>query len=107
MRLRNSLGRYGQYVYPFYKKDIDEGLLTKEQILSLLKCEWVKHLEIAAYQGDAYAKSFSGHTGQTISLGGYTADDDDASNELEELMMDTQIAMHNIQPTLALLTPPR
>ena len=38
----------------------------------------VKHLEIAVYQGDAYAKAFSGHTGQTISLGGYTADGDDA-----------------------------
>lgn len=68
----HSLGRYGQYMYPFYKKDLDEGMLTKEQVLTLLKCQWVKHLEIAVYQGDAYAKAFSGHTGQTISLGGYT-----------------------------------
>lgn len=98
----HSLGRYGQYMYPFYKKDIEEGKLTKEQVVSLLKCQWVKHLEIAVYQGDAYAKSFSGHTGQTISLGGYTADGDDASNELEMLIMDTQIEMNNIQPTLAL-----
>lgn len=98
----HSLGRYGQYMYPFYKKDIDEGNLTREQVVSLLKAQWVKHLEIAVYQGDAYAKSFSGHTGQTISLGGYTADGDDASNELEMLIMDTQIAMNNIQPTLAL-----
>ena len=103
----NSLGRYGQYLYPFYKKDIDDGTLTKEQVLSLLKCQWVKHLEIAVYQGDAYAKAFSGHTGQTISLGGYTADGDDASNELEELLMDTQIAMKNIQPTLALFYTPK
>lgn len=98
----HSLGKYGQYMYPFYKKDIDDGILTKEQVLSLLKAQFVKHLEIAVYQGDAYAKSFSGHTGQTISLGGYTADGDDASNELEMLIMDTQIAMNNIQPTLAL-----
>lgn len=55
-------------MYPFYKKDLDEGMLTKEQVLTLLKCQWVKHLEIAVYQGDAYAKAFSGHTGQTISL---------------------------------------
>ena len=103
----HSLGRYGQYMYPFYKKDIDEGTLTKEQVLTLLKCQWVKHLEIAVYQGDAYAKAFSGHTGQTISLGGYTADGDDASNELEELLMDTQIAMNNIQPTLALFYTPK
>ena len=103
----HSLGRYGQYMYPFYKKDLDEGMLTKEQVLTLLKCQWVKHLEIAVYQGDAYAKAFSGHTGQTISLGGYTADGDDASNDLEELLMDTQIAMNNIQPTLALFYTPK
>ena len=103
----HSLGRYGQYMYPFYKKDLDEGTLTKEQVLTLLKCQWVKHLEIAVYQGDAYAKAFSGHTGQTISLGGYTADGDDASNDLEELLMDTQIAMNNIQPTLALFYTPK
>ena len=103
----HSLGRYGQYMYPFYKKDIDAGTLTRDQALTLLKCQWVKHLEIAVYQGDAYAKAFSGHTGQTISLGGYTADGDDASNELEMLLMDTQIAMHNIQPTLALFYTPK
>ena len=34
----HSLGRYGQYMYPFYKKDLDEGMLTKEQVLTLLKC---------------------------------------------------------------------
>ena len=103
----HSLGRYGQYMYPFYKKDIEEGTLTKEQVLTLLKFQWVKHLEIAVYQGDAYAKALSGHTGQTISLGGYTADGDDASTELELLLMVTQIVMKNIQPTLALFYTPK
>ena len=103
----HSMGRMGQYLYPFYKKDIDEGNLTKEQAFTMLKFLWTKHLEIAVYQGDAYAKSFSGHTGQTISLGGYTEDGEDASTELEMLMMDTQIAMKNIQPTLALFYTPK
>ena len=40
-------------------------------------------------------------------MGGYTADGDDASNELEMLIMDTQIAMRNIQPTLALFYTPK
>ncbi len=102
-----SPGRYGQYMYPFYKKDMDAGTLTREQALTLLKFQWVKHLEIAVYQGAAYTLALSGHTGQTISLGGYTADGDDASTELEELLMDTQIAMKNIQPTLALFYHPK
>ncbi|MCE5333406.1 MAG: hypothetical protein LLG06_02335 [Desulfobacteraceae bacterium] len=102
-----SPGRYGQYMYPFYRKDIDEGTLTREQALTLLKFQWVKHLEIAVYQGTAYALSFSGHTGQTISIGGLTAEGGDASTELEEVIMDCQIAMKNIQPTLALFYHPK
>lgn len=102
-----SPGRYGQYMYPYYKKDLENGTLTRDQALNLLKFQWVKHLEIAVYQGTAYALALSGHTGQTISIGGYTAEGDDASTELEELLMDTQIAMKNIQPTLALFYTPK
>ncbi len=96
-----SPGRYGQYMYPFYKKDIEEGRLTREQAMTLLGFQWIKHLEIGVYQGQAVALQLSGHTGQTISLGGVTADGSDATNELEMLILDVQIAMRNIQPTLS------
>ena len=102
-----SPGRFGQYMYPYYRQDLDSGALTKEQILTLLKFQWVKHLEIAVYQGSAYALSFSGHTGQALTMGGYTEDGQDASTELEELLMDTQIAMNNIQPALVLFYTPK
>mgnify|MGYP003623382249 CR=1 FL=1 len=102
-----SPGRYGQYMYPFYRKDIDDGVLTREQVLTLLKFQWVKHLEIAVYQGAAYTLALSGHTGQAITMGGYTEDGQDASTELEELLMDTQIAMKNIQPALVLFYTPK
>ena len=65
-----SPGRYGQYMYPFYKKDIEEGNLTREQVLTLLKFQWIKHLELAEYQGGSYAMTLSGHTGQSITIGG-------------------------------------
>ena len=96
-----SPGRYGQYMYPFYKKDVEEGRLTREQAMTLLKFQWIKHLEIGVYQGAANARALSGHTGQTISLGGVTADGKDATNDLEMLILDVQIAMKNIQPTLS------
>ncbi|MDR0466541.1 MAG: glycyl radical protein, partial [Deltaproteobacteria bacterium] len=96
-----SPGRYGQYMYPFYRQDMDNGVLTRDQVLTLLKFQYCKHLEVAVYQGTAYAPALSGHTGQTISIGGLTADGDDASTELEEVIMDCQLAMNHIQPTLA------
>lgn len=102
-----SPGRYGQYMYPFYKKDIEEGTLTREQVTTLLKFQWIKHLELGEYQGNAYALALSGHTGQTITLGGLTPDGEDASTELEEVLMDVQIAMNNPQPTLSLFYHPK
>lgn len=102
-----SPGRFGQYMYPYYRQDIDNGTLTKEQVVTLLKFQWVKHLEIAVYQGTAYELSFSGHTGQALTMGGYTEDGQDASTELEMLLLDTQIAMKNIQPALVLFVTPK
>jgi len=96
-----SPGRYGQYMYPFYKKDLEEGRITSEQAMTLLKFQWIRHLEVGVYQGQAIALQLSGHTGQTISLGGVTADGQDATNDLEMLILDVQIAMRNIQPTLS------
>lgn len=107
MACATSPGRYGQYMYPFYRKDIDEGRITREQVLTLLKFQWIKHLELAEYQGNAYALALSGHTGQTITLGGLTADGEDASTELEEVILDVQIQMKNIQPTLSLFYHPK
>ena len=60
-------------------------------------------MELGEYQGGSYAKTLSGHTGQTISIGGVDADGRDASTELEELLLETQIRVHGIQPTLTLL----
>jgi len=102
-----SPGRYGQYMFPFYKKDIDEGAMSREQVLTLLKFQWIKHLELAEYQGGSYAMTLSGHTGQSITIGGFDKDGNDASTELEELLLETQTQMKNIQPTLTLLYHPK
>jgi len=107
MACATSPGRYGQYMYPYYRKDIDEGRITREQAAMLLKFQWIRHLELAEYQGNAYALALSGHTGQTISLGGVDAYGEDASTELEEVIMDVQIAMQNPQPTLSLFYHPK
>ena len=55
----------------------------------------------------AHQKALSGHTGQTITIGGVDADGRDASTELEELLLETQIRMRGIQPTLTLLYHPK
>ncbi|WP_207263379.1 glycyl radical protein [Desulfovibrio sp. Huiquan2017] len=107
MACATSPGRFGQYMYPFYKKDIEEGKLNREQVVALLKLQWIKHMELAEYQGGSYAKTLSGHTGQTMTIGGLDRDGRDASTELEVLLLETQLQARGIQPTLTLLYHPK
>lgn len=106
MGCANSPGRYGQWMYPFYKKDIEAGRITREEVEKLISFQFIRHTELGTYSGMAHQKALSGHTGQTIALGGLTPDGRDASNELEMVIMDVQIKMQNIQPTLALFYTP-
>ncbi len=102
MGCANSPGRFGQFMYPFYKKDIEEGRITKEEANKLTCFLFIRHTELGTYSGMAHQKALSGHTGQTLALGGLTPDGKDASNDYEMVIMDVQIRMQNIQPTLAL-----
>lgn len=99
----SSPGRLGQYLESYYDLDKAENGLTREDGVAWLKCLFVKILEFGYYQGLAYARLVSGHTGHTISLGGVRADGTDATCELDYMLLDTQIDLHNIQPTLTIL----
>jgi len=99
----SSPGRLGQYLDPYFQKDKAENGITREDGIAWLKCLFVKILEFGYYQGLAYARLVSGHTGHTINIGGLKADGTDATTELDYLLLDTQIDLRNIQPTLTLL----
>lgn len=99
----SSPGRLGQYLEPYYQADKAAHGLTAEDAVGWFKCLFVKILEYGYYQGLINARQVSGHTGHTINLGGLDADGRDATGELDYLLLDTQIAMHNIQPTITIL----
>ena len=70
----NSLGRLDQILYPFYRRDIDEGRLTRAEAFELLCCLWVK--------------LYRDYDVQQVALGGVDADGNDAANELTYMMLD-------------------
>ena len=72
MGCANSPGRFGQFMYPFYKRDIEEGRITREEANKLTCFLFIRHTELGTYSGMAHQKALSGHTGQTIALGGLT-----------------------------------
>jgi formate C-acetyltransferase len=96
----SSPGRLGQYLNQYLQKDKQENGLTDEDALVWIKCLFVKILEFGYYQGISYSQITSGHTGHTISLGGLTPDGRDATTEMDYLLLDAQIDLRNIQPTL-------
>lgn len=91
-------------LYPFYKRDIERGLLTRERAQELLECFWVGFEELGRLRCVEYSKTL--HVGsslfQSVNIGGVTENGDDATNELSYLIIDTQKSMMTPQPNLNL-----
>ena len=96
-----SLGRFDQYMYKFYKHDIEKGVST-EYIKEILECLWVKTNDVVLIRSAASAKYFAGFpTGYTAALGGLTYNGKSAVNELSYLCLKTYQDIKLPQPNLA------
>lgn len=97
-----SLGRIDQYLYPFYRHDIDAGVLTTEQAKELFACFMIKCSEMIWYTPGATATYFAGYMPYiNMAVGGVKADNEDGVNELTYLIMDVVADVKLYQPTLA------
>lgn len=84
-----SYGRFDQYMYPFYKKDIQEEKITDEEVLELLECLRVKDMHTATTGGRAQREKWSGLAKwHNMIIGGQTPDGEDATNELTYLILE-------------------
>jgi pyruvate formate-lyase/glycerol dehydratase family glycyl radical enzyme len=94
-------GRLDQHLYPFYKKDLAEGRLTKERAIELLESFWVKFnnhpappkVGVTALESNTYT-DFA-----LINLGGVKPDGSDAVNELSYIILDVIEEMRILQPS--------
>ncbi len=90
------LGRFDQYIYPFYKKDIEEKALSGEEAFELLEALWIK---LNSDRDKTHGKpNFEGDTGQTLTLGGQTADGNDATNPLSYLCLEATCQLKMSEP---------
>ena len=97
----SSAGRFDQYMYPFYRKDIDEGRITDEEVLELLEIMRVKVMKINRVSGKANrAKNAGMAKWYNWTIGGQKADGSDATNELSYLLLeaaqDTHLPHHTV-----------
>ncbi len=94
-----SHGRFDQYMYPYYKKDIEEGRLTKEFAKELLECFWIKHNYAYDFMGFVGVKQgITSGFGQLMTLSGITKEGEDAVNELTWLLLDVIDDMNMLEP---------
>ncbi|MBR6603302.1 MAG: glycyl radical protein [Clostridia bacterium] len=78
-----SPGRFDQYMYPYYEKDLDGGVLTREAAQELMDCIWVKLNDLNKVRDAASAEGFAGYSlFQNLIVGGQDKYGRDATNDL-------------------------
>ena len=97
-----SHGRLDQYMYPFYRRDIDEGRLSREEAKELFQCFSVKHNYAYDYQTTGGPHGRNAGFGQLITLGGQGADGEDLTNDLTYLILESFQELNMLEPKLNL-----
>jgi len=92
----NTLGRFDQYMYPYYKHDIDNGLITKEEAFDLLEEFFLS----CNKDSDLYPGMQQGDNGQSLVLGGRSIDGEDMFNDLSEMCLKASYELKLIDPKI-------
>lgn len=97
-----SPGRFDQYMYPLYKKDIDRGAITKEEAQELIDCIWVKLNDLNKVRDAVSAEGFAGYgLFQNLIAGGQNKDGMDVTNELSYMCIEASLHVMLPQPSLS------
>ncbi|MGM0125906.1 choline trimethylamine-lyase [Enterococcus sp. AZ194] len=97
-----SIGRVDQYMYPFFKNDLDSGRLTNYEAFELAGCMLIKMSEMMWITSEGGSKFFAGYQPfVNMCVGGVTREGRDATNELTYLLMDAVRHVKVYQPSLA------
>ena len=84
-----SFGRLDQYLYPFYKRDLDKARITKEDGQEMITAFWRKISE--------YEMGW-----QNVTLGGSNSEGEDQCNDLTLFSMNASLIVRRDQPQISL-----
>jgi len=99
-----ALGRVDQYLYPFYKRDGEQGIITKEEALELieeLELKLTSNILLLPEVG-LEVSSTLGTSPQPITIGGLTKDGKDATNELSWMILEASEKLKAVINNLAI-----
>lgn len=98
-------GRFDQHLFPFYKKDVEEGRLTRERAKELLEAFWIKVNNQPAVPkvGVTAEESFTYNDFTKINIGGLKEDGSDGVNDVSYLVLEVLNEVRTLQPNTAVL----
>ena len=98
-----SPGRFDQYMYPYYAKDIENEVITREYAQELIDCIWVKLNDLNKCRDAASAEGFAGYSlFQNLIVGGQTPEGKDATNDLSFMCIDASKHVFLPMPSLSI-----
>lgn len=97
-----SPGRFDQYMYPYYKKDIEAKTIDREFAQELMDCIWVKLNDLNKCRDAASAEGFAGYSlFQNLIAGGQNKDGVDVTNDLSFMCIQASKHVMLPQPSLS------
>ena len=98
-----SPGRFDQYMYPYYKADLEKGAITREFAQELIDCIWVKLNDLNKCRDAASAEGFAGYSlFQNLIVGGQNAEGLDVTNDLSFMCITASMHVMLPQPSLSI-----
>lgn len=93
--------RLDKIMYPYYRRDIEEVRITREEALNLVESLWIKFEEMGfIHPPRLFGSAGGGLAWQNVTLGGVDKEGNDASNEMSYIILDATRELHSVQPPL-------
>ncbi len=97
-----SPGRFDQYMYPYFKADLEKGAITREFAQELIDCIWVKLNDLNKVRDAASAEGFAGYSlFQNLIVGGQDAAGRDVTNDVSYMCMNATLHVSLPQPSFS------
>ncbi|MBQ8648736.1 MAG: glycyl radical protein [Clostridia bacterium] len=97
-----SPGRFDQYMYPYFKADLEKGKITREFAQELIDCIWVKLNDLNKVRDAASAEGFAGYSlFQNLIVGGQDANGCDVTNDISYMCMNATLHVSLPQPSFS------
>ena len=94
----NTVGRFDQYMWPFFRSDLEKGRLDEDRALEILEDFFISF----NWDSDLYYSLQWGDNGQSLVLGGQTPEGECAVNRLTYLCLKASLGLRQIDPKINL-----